>query len=414
MRISYLAFLYILSMAFAFTTRYGDYVYSNNFVQWSIGIFWVAIALVKYIKTSKNNRKKDVKFVMKSYLIMPIIIHVYTAVLIIVGIISKDIFSTNLTAYIPILTAGAAMYLFYDKAIYYTSFSLIISWIISITSSICLKGLGIIVYAIEQGYFDALSTYGGYTKNYFELHDVVLAIGYIICFFIFTRMKLTKKNILIMFMAILIMLMGLKRIAILGVLACFLFHKVSHIFNEKIQYKLCTWIGMLFLIFSYAFIWILSKGNELFIFMERFGADFLMGRNYYWSALASKIKFTPIFMGFGRNSVAALFGGELDYMKVSGVHSDILKMYYEIGFILFGIWLIYYVFIMTKKYKNYFGRESALCYFSLFIYTFVLYITDNTEVYFICIIFSILVPACFGIKEKNKNHKYEDMIWKRS
>lgn len=397
------AYLYIITMTISFTTRYADFRFGTNFIQLLIGLIWVSIAVVNYLLTQKNSvRKKDTVWLIKSYLIPQIIIHCYTVILILCGFLSSNAFSTNITIYIPILVAISSIYLFGINSFKYTFYALIMSWTLSVFSSILYKGPGIIIYAIIQAYIDTFTSFGGYTTNYFELHDVVLAIGYVICFYIFDKIRLTKKNFFIILSAMLIMTMGMKRIAILAIVICFIFHKLVNLFSDKKQYKLCLIAGGLITSGAYIFIWILNQGSEFFSYMLRFGSDFLMGRNYYWTAVLGKISFSPSFLGLGRNSLTKLFNSEFSYMNVSGVHSDILKMYAENGFILFGIWLIYYMLIMTKKYRKYLGIKAALCYFTISIYTFILYFTDNTEVYYICIIFSIIIPFCYAIRQRNE------------
>ena len=45
----------------------------------------------------------------------------------------------------------------------------------------------IIIHAIRQGLIDPFDTTGGLSMNYFELHDLVLAIGYVMVYYIFQK-----------------------------------------------------------------------------------------------------------------------------------------------------------------------------------------------------------------------------------
>ena len=87
-------------------------------------------------------------------------------------------------------------------------------------------------------------------------------------------------------------------------------------------------------------------------------------------------------------------------MRVGGVHCDILKMYAECGFFVFGYWLWHYLISMIKRYKKRFSIDAAVLYFGLTIYLFVLYLTDNVEIYFASIIFSIIIPFCYALKQE--------------
>ena len=90
-------------------------------------------------------------------------------------------------------------------------------------------------------------------------------------------------------------------------------------------------------------------------------------------------------------------------MNVGGVHSDIIKMYVENGFILFGLWLWYQLIFMLKFYKKEYGDNVAILYFGFLIYLFTLYLTDNVEVYFICQILVTMLPITYALKQKGNN-----------
>ena len=77
------------------------------------------------------------------------------------------------------------------------------------------------------------------------------------------------------------------------------------------------------------------------------------------------------------------------------VHSDILKMYVEIGFPLFIIWLYYYFIYITHYIRSKFGMQQSMGYFVCITFTFVLYLTDNTESYYICVFIRTLISMYF-------------------
>ena len=120
----------------------------------------------------------------------------------------------------------------------------------------------------------------------------------------------------------------------------------------------------------------------------------------------SLIEFKVSFLGLGRNVVGEILASEYRYLHVAGVHSDLIKMYAENGFVMYGLWLWYYLYKITTLYKKKYGYNPAVLYFALTIFMFILYATDNTENYYVCQIISISIPAAYAIKskvEKDKN-----------
>lgn len=396
-------YAYIVSMTIAFTTRYADFSFQNNHLQMFIGLFWIIFALMQLCLNGfrfKGAVSREVPFFLKLYFVPGVLIHLYTIVLIVLGIVPNTVFTTNISTYIPTLVAVFSIYMFGINALRYTTIALIASWVLSVFVSLMAKGPLIFPHAIVQAYIDPFDTMGGlFMYNYLELHDVVLAMGYILTFYIFSKEKLTRKNFGIIVSVLFIMALGMKRVSVLGVVLACLFHWLIKRLSEKKQYRICAISGWAGFALCYLFVFILTYGSVFFDFLVSNGIN-AMGRNYYYSAIVSKITFGPSFLGLGRNAVSQLLGGEFSYMRVMGVHSDILKMYAECGFVMFGLWLWYYLVFVFKKYKDHFSIKDAVIYFGMMIYAFVLFTTDNTEIYFICQIFLILIPACNALRNK--------------
>lgn len=397
-----LIILYIILMTFAFTTNYGDVVVNKN-VQYIIAIIIIFVSFFNFISQYKN--KENISYLncfFKMYFIPPLLIHLYTIALMLIGIVDSAYFSTNISMYIPILLALSSVHMFKENAFKYNLIALIFSWLLSILSSIASKGINIIPYAIMQGYFGISNSEWGINKNYFELHDLILSLGCVLVYFIYyknVKEKLSKKQIYIILLILIILALGIKRITILGVLIAFVFIKcIKHISKEK-KIKACKLIGIMILIVCYIYIYILFNSNVLYEFCAKHNIN-LMGRDYYYDAIVTQGKFSVNFLGLGRNSVTKILTEQYEYLHVGGVHSDILKSYMENGFVVFGLWLWYYLIKITKTYAKKFDILSAVLYFSLTIYTFALYFTDNVENYFIYQIFYIVIPSTYAIKQQ--------------
>ena len=195
------------------------------------------------------------------------------------------------------------------------------------------------------------------------------------------------------------MFLGIKRIAIGAIIFILLFSTLLKLLHVESQYTICAISTIAGVFLCYIYIYMLINGNWFFDMVNKLGIN-LMGRNYYFTAIANLAEFKLGFLGIGRNGVARLLSSEYVYLGVGGVHNDILKMYVENGFVMFGLWLIYYIVYLFHKYKKTYGLSPAVMYFLTTVYTFFLYTTDNTEVYFMCQIFSILVPATYALRNR--------------
>lgn len=389
--------VYVIVMSVAFTERFGN-IRLGYKLQLIIGLFWICIALLKLSINNfryKGIYKKDFPLFIKIYLLPHVIIHLYTIILMCLGKVNWEYFTTNMTVYIPTLLAVFSIYLFGLKSFKYNCIALIISWTFSVVYSVITVGFRIFPDAILQGYF------GVPVVNYLEFHDLVLATGYIIIFYMCSRNKIVKRDFLVFFSVIVVMLLGIKRISVFAVILILIFWWVLRLYKIRTRYKLCIITGVIFFFICYAYIFLIYSGDSIYEFLEHYRIN-MSGRRYYYSAIMDLIEFKPTFMGLGRNSVARILVDDFSYLHVGGVHSDIIKMYAENGFILFGLWLWYYLIFLTKTYKKHYGYTSAVLYFLITIYSFILYLTDNIEIYFICQIFSIIIPASYGLKCKKE------------
>ena len=399
---------YIVSMIIAFTTRYGDYQMGFG-LQVAIGLFWIIIVIGDIIrkKFKVDKEKFDFVFFLKIYFIPHLFIHLYTIVLMIIGKVEWKYMSTNITVYIPTLLAISSVYLFGVKSYKYNCIALIFSWVLSVLISLAAKGFGIFPHAIIQAYINPLDTSWGMTANYLELHDLVLALGYIIIYNVYIKNKITKKNAIVAFMILIILILGMKRISIIGIAIACLFILLLRFIPKKYRYKVCFLTGIAIFMISYLYIYSISNDNILFKLLSKYNIN-VMGRNYYFEKIISFATFSPSFLGIGRNVVTKLLQVDFSYLGVGGVHSDIIKMYVENGFIVFGIWLWYYLIKLPKILSNKFNVTVGILYCCLVIYTFTMYLTDNTENYFICQMFSMIIPMTYALKAKEETKQIEE------
>lgn len=392
-----LSVIYVLALTLLFTTQYGNFRTGFSY-QIIFGLVLIIILLFILIVGRYNFRSesaKDIKFFLKAYLCPSILIHLYTIVLMLCGVIKWDYFSSNASDYVPIILSIVSLFVFGEKAFKYVCIATGLSWFLSIMASLLLVGPEIFPNAISQ-------TFGFYQgKNYFELHDLVLSLGLLLSFYIGSRFKLTYKNLGFVLLVLIITFMGMKRISVLAILVVCVYAFVAKHRKSWLKYKLCVIASIAIAVGSYVFLYLCSS-NILFDLLAQYNIN-PMGRNYYYQAIIALSEFKVDFLGIGRNVVAKLLETDYAYLRVGGVHSDIIKMYVENGFVLYAAWLVYYLFWLLKTYKKRFGVEAAYTYSLVTIYTFFMYFTDNVEIYFIYKMLFILLPAVFAMTHKEQD-----------
>lgn len=379
--------IFVISMAVAFS--------GNNLLSVVIGITWILYGIVK-----KSGRgflsNKDFRFFLGIYFIPVILIHIYTFFLIVIGEADSSILSTNLITYIPIVLAICVVGLWGFKGCIDVFLALFIIWIVKAGKIIFANGINAIIVSVIAIFSGNLSS------NYFEMDDIVLASGYFILMF-FVLKNITKKNRVLLTIGLtLIFILGAKRIAFLGVVITFLVHFILKRTKKKNKFRIAITIGLIMAICGLLYVSLFSDDNIISIVVNDLGIN-MMARNYFYESLLKKGSFSIDFLGLGRGSVKKIMLE--NFPPFQYVHSDYIKMFIEIGFIPYLLWLIYYFVIIAILVKRRYGEKAAIFMTEVSAYTAVLYMTDNTESYFICGLLRCIIPLAYisYIKYKETN-----------
>lgn len=381
-------YIYIMMLSIAFTA-----CTVKNFLISSKGGFVIVLMLIiwaflKYMLNSfkiKDEKRLNILSVyLKNNLGIKLAIHGYTIILVILGLTEARFLSTNLITYINAVSAVAVIYLLGKEAWEISIISIVIAWIISILWQIF--------------------TYGSMFYKHLEFNDLAFATGYLVLYYIIFLDKWKKKDIVYSIIAVAVIIIAAKRIGIGSIIVTLAIHYIyKRMINVKnIGKKYMSIVSVVMFLFFYFFVYSIINEN-IFYFVSKYTdniGNFLMGRNYYWKVLGEICDFKFSFLGYGRNASETLFTNEYAYMRVNNVHSDILKNYMECGFVLFGIWLYTYLFRFRNQIGKKIGYKNAYIFFVMTIYTFIIYITDNTETYLISQFMYMLVPMICAYKEE--------------
>ena len=103
-----------------------------------------------------------------------------------------------------------------------------------------------------------------------------------------------------------------------------------------------------------------------------------MSRLEWYLSIGDVFSFSPLYVGRGWGSLSLI----IEDISVVGIHSDVLRMFVDAGFVGFIVWLIYYF----KYIPSYYLKKPGIAYrvYVIFmIYAIITYLTDNTLNYFI-------------------------------
>ena len=378
--------IYILLMALAFT--------GNQYLQLIASTMIIGYAIV--LKRKKWLSYHTCKEMLSLFLMPCIVIHLYSFIVVLANHQNVSLISTNVFTYLPILVAIATCYLFGSAGCIFALVALILYFSSHVIVVVCKYGVTSFANA-----FQSFFSFGGDVINVFELDDAVLASAYFIPVLIALNIKKTRKGKMFLTVGYLIIfILGSKRIAALAVLITLMVHALTKgIPTAKEKTRVENLISWMLVVFGITFIYVAFNMEYINSLIVKYNVN-VMARNYFWEGVLSKCSFSPMFLGFGRGAVKTMMYSMFPpYMNV---HCDYIKMYAEIGFIPFVIWLYYYFIFLRKKIGKVFGLDTEQIYFLTMVITSILYLTDNTESYFICGLMRCLIPMSVAINKKSR------------
>lgn len=236
-----------------------------------------------------------------------------------------------------------------------------------------------------------------------ELQGVTYALGCYLIFFLISR-KGRNKNWLLFFATLLFFMMGLKRIALFGVvlavIVAFLLTRMSK--TKEIRDMVLKVAGVILLVVVLAYVGGVYYG--LYDYLESIGIDTNLRdqiyRNYW-----PYYEFSPTFFGNGLGWVESQMTiwaemGE-DYYNT---HNEFLKQFIELGMIGSMIWLWFRCHLQVKDAFKRLGNENGILAVALMVYILCTYTTDTTGTHVhLCNSFAaILLSANLYAREDKK------------
>lgn len=261
------------------------------------------------------------------------------------------------------------------KSVYY---GLVCAYLIQVIRFAATNSL----FAYVKGLFNSYDVY----QNQLESNIVPFAAGILLLYFLLTEKKLKAHDFVL---AGIVILNG-KRIVdfalILIILLFFLFGR-----NMKLIRPLpCGFITFGYLLCAGIFLYLVSSMHLQSIFLKYGIMD--SGRFSLYQLFQFEWELSPFFWGRGLGFCEAFLS--FQYALTQNIHSDVMRMYIETGFIGYTV---YSVVTCICSYKLSKKIQSALP-FVLLIYFQIIYFTDNISIYI-----SVLTVYYLVIFEKSMN-----------
>lgn len=374
-RVNLLEIPYILSMGYALIHQIDTNIVPNS-VKYGISIFWIIVWLLQ-LKISKEHID-IIKWYIFPYLVIAITSLIdwciYSHNIIgtgYLGNLSMHLLYFLLRVFIVFATIG----LFGNKAFFVLFKALIISQIyILMHAGISYGFKNLIVYLTKDVIFATYSNLPWMSPEWYigqalEVHDNTFAFGiFSLCFIFGNWTKKTKiRGLIITFIGI---YAGLKRIEVFAIALVVIIIGIMKF--TKLTYKRFSKIYTpIILCCAYIYVALIKFDPNAFSFLD-------IHRRDLYRFLGGLM--TPISLVFGQGYTMVNYYLQ-DYQNVllAESHSDLTRMYIELGGLLFAFWVIYYHYFLPRKIEAILCNEKAgLIIFVCTIYLFTTYCIDNT------------------------------------
>lgn len=269
-----------------------------------------------------------------------------------------------------LISAGA---MFGKQAIEYTAMGFILANSLILLDVMRRMGVGSTITGMMQFLMSVGSNDNAISVN-LEVQDVTFGIGILLVYYLVDGQDEHWRWFYVAALTF-YLFMGFKRILFpaiaLAVAYCFLMKRL----RPKSQIALTVTIGLVLIAISLGYV-VLIRTGLWFDICDRFGID-LMGRKRLYGYMESYYTISPSYMGMGNGMVSTV----LEVLETTGnrrLHSDVLRMYIELGMPSFLLWCVV-TFILTYTFfaRNY-SLAPARIYFAITLLMYVTFLTDNT------------------------------------
>ena len=361
-------------MTIAFTSNFMG-ANTNYYMRLSMGVFWIILWAIRSKGILKTNS-------FLRYLIFPWLC-IFFLTLLLWMINKPQIFDfsyvtrmcsnvlycvvATLNAYIGIEFFGKdVLKLSFSSLLISIGFNLISVWMTFGTSNVLEYMTSVLTANYQYG-----SVMEAIAKN-MEVQGATMALGvYFVYYLFFNREEDTFHRLSPILLSLCGLYLGFKRVVVLGIVVVICILWVMKYKKNNIR-NIIMYAFIVFAILSFGYI-VIAKTSYISLIAAYFNVD-LMGRNNIYRTAAELFEISPFYLGIG-------FGYAAKYLYDTtgfAVHSDIMRMYMELGFLPFIAWLWYYIYLIPQKVVTEFGTKFGRICITITVFVFSTFLVENT------------------------------------
>lgn len=393
--------LFILTMAIALNPSVMGMNLPQGIVV-GITVFWLLAALLlalgKRAKIAESARRlaecggSAFSYLTKCFLVSKLAIWVYGILLFVVGVGASQYFSTGYTQIASVVLPLCALYLFRNKTIDYLFWACVVSFIPVVMFTCLEEGFGCLI-APFQSMVDSVS------RNPFENHQFTFTAAFLLVYYLCLKDERGSRDVLSIFVCSVMVLMGFKRILVLSLVAIIALSFVCDRVSPRTRRGICRAASVCLFVGCWIWVWLIYSG-AFFQIIDDYGIQ-TMSRVYYYQIVVDSTSFSPFFPGLGLNAVSNMLTSTYAYLGVGGVHSDVLKYYAEIGFVGFLAWTWFYLLSLPRLIERRFGDKAAYGFYLVNIFAFIVYFTDNIDIYLGSQLLYVAIPFVYAMTKSD-------------
>ena len=389
-RVKRIDLLFIISLVVIFA-QYIKIIDFNYYSQFIIASVWIGYDILCYLYRGKYKGRyaSDIKFFQYIYLVPWLLISLYTMINVVglhqnINVPLKTYVGCIITILINVMFAFSALRIFKERTLKDSVAALFIIYIVVVLHALFTKGP---IYIFKQLYI-ILTTFTS-DGNLFEIGDCTFAAGLLLLVYFFYGQKRSKKVNRLLVVCVFFVILGLKRVQILSIAIAVVIGFMLNLLRSKTAKNVMMNVASIILMAAASiYVWVINNDNLLDAWT---GLD--MGRYHLYGFINDYYDFNVSFLGHGYG-FSNKFAEINTSFSITVLHSDILRMFVELGFIGFFVWLIYYLFIARRRITKHYGIDISYVFFLMTAYLIITYFTDNTVNYFVTQYFyCILIPS---------------------
>lgn len=374
-----LEYFFSISLAFAFLGRISKEKSINYFVHIIIAVLLIFVCILISYRTLGRNITK------KSYMVIsfPIVISLFYNIFLLsikqvntlyIGRMLSNYAEMSITVILSVLIVEC----FNKKSIKILINAIIINFFLILL-------INVINYGVIDIFIQLFNSIIGVpeARNPLEVHDLTFAAGIILIYLLQDKLSIKREKIIL----IMIIITGFKRIQLLAfIVVFFIYIFLKYIFKQVNLNKKLIFIGLALIGGSFLFVYLVDSGGLNYI-SKKFNIQ-TMGRLAMYEWISLYFSFSVFYLGTGLGTTFKM-AEDLTPWGIHALHSDILRVFVEQGFVYFTFWLTYYCIYIPKIIHL---NLNKLKYILILSYIMVLHLTDNTLLYFSTqLVFNVLL-----------------------